>query len=85
MTDPKMVRCPGSGRKVDGPDENDGTVQCRVCGKSFLPMETTTTADGKHEFSVSEHTRRASPPRPKGGGGAAPRGRASRRDSGTRR
>jgi uncharacterized Zn finger protein (UPF0148 family) len=57
-----MVRCPGSGQKVDGPDENEGTVFCSVCGMSFLPM-TTTTDGGKIEFSVSEHMRRANPPR----------------------
>jgi uncharacterized Zn finger protein (UPF0148 family) len=65
MTNPRMVRCPGSGQKVDGPDENEGTVFCSVCGMSFLPM-TTTTDGGKIEFSVSEHMRRANPPRIKG-------------------
>jgi hypothetical protein len=33
---------------------------------SFLPMTTTTTEGGKKEFSVSEHMRRANPPRIKG-------------------
>jgi hypothetical protein len=33
---------------------------------SFLPMTTTTTEGGKTEFSVSEHMRRANPPRFKG-------------------
>ena len=66
MTNPKMVRCPGSGQRVDGPDENDGTVFCSVCHMSFLPMTTTTTEDGKMEFSVSEHMRRANPLRIKG-------------------
>jgi len=66
MTNPKMVRCPGSGQKVDGPDENDGTVFCSVCGWSFLPMTATTIEGEKMEFSVSEHMRRANPPRIKG-------------------
>lgn len=66
MTNPKMVHCPGSGQKVDGPEENDGTVSCSVCHMSFLPMTTTTTEGGKTEFSVSEHMRRANPPRFKG-------------------
>ena len=65
MTKPKMVRCPGSGQKVLGSDEQDGTVFCSVCGTSGLPMKTTTTADGKKEFSVPVHERRANPPRPK--------------------
>ena len=66
MTNPRMERCPGSGQRVDGPDENDGTVFCSVCHMSFLPMTTTTTEGGKKEFSVSEHMRRANPPRIKG-------------------
>jgi len=66
MTNPKMVRCPGSGQKVDGPDENDGTVFCSVCGRSFLPMTATTIEGEKMEFSVSVHMRRANPPRIKG-------------------
>lgn len=65
MTKPNMERCPGSGQKVYGKDEPDGTVQCRVCGISFLPMKTTTTEAGKKTFSVSEHPRRANPPRRK--------------------
>ena len=85
MTKPKMIRCEGSGRKVDGPDEPDGTVQCRVCGTSFLPMKTKTSLSGVKEFSVSEHERRANPYRPKGALRAAPRsGRESRRYSGRR-
>jgi hypothetical protein len=75
MTEPKMIRCPGSGQKVDGPDEPDNTVQCRVCGTSFLRMKTAATAEGKKEFSVSEHKRRANPPRRKGVRTAPPRGR----------
>ncbi len=84
MTKPKMIRCPGSGRKVDGPDEPDNTVQCRVCGTSFLRMNTTTTADRKKEFSVSEHKRRKNPFRPKGPRVARPKrkGRESPRDRG---
>jgi len=33
---------------------------------SFLPMTTTTIEGGKMKFSVSEHMRRANPPRIKG-------------------
>jgi len=85
MTKPKMVRCPGSGQKVDGPDEPDGTVFCSVCGTSFLRMNTTTTADGKSEFSVSENTRRANPIRPMRARTIPPRGRdTSGRDRGRR-
>jgi hypothetical protein len=54
---PKKVPCPGSGQKVYGPDEPDGTVQCRVCGRSFLSMNKTTTTDGKNQLSVSDHDR----------------------------
>lgn len=65
MTKPQMIRCPGSGQKVLGPDEPDGSVFCSVCGTNFLRMKKTMTADGKEELSVSEHTRRANPVRPK--------------------
>ena len=41
MTEPKMVRCEGSGQRVRGPDEPSGTVFCSVCGNSALPMKTT--------------------------------------------
>jgi hypothetical protein len=53
----KKVPCPGGGQKVDGPDEPDGTVFCSVCGKNFLRMAKTLTADGKIQFSVSDHDR----------------------------
>jgi uncharacterized Zn finger protein (UPF0148 family) len=53
----KKVPCPGSGQKADGPDEQDGSVFCSVCGRSFLRMVKTTTADGKIQFSVSDHDR----------------------------
>lgn len=65
MTKPKMVRCEGSGHIVFGSDEPDGTVYCSRCGRSFLPMLTTTLPNGKKQFSVSEHERRANPPRVK--------------------
>jgi hypothetical protein len=85
MTKPKMVRCPGSGQKVIGDDEQDGTVFCRECDNSRLPMKTATTADGKKEFSVPVHKRRANPPRPRGRSRAAqPSRRGGRRDSGRR-
>ncbi len=77
MTKPKMIRCPGSGQKVLGPDEPDGTVFCSVCGTGFLRMKKTMTADGKEELSVSEHTRRANPVRPKSGQTPPRRGRGS--------
>jgi hypothetical protein len=83
MTKPQMIRCLGSGRRVEGPDEPDGTVQCRVCGTSFLRMKTTATADGKKVFSVSEHERRANPVRLKGVRRRSKRkGRESLRDRG---
>ena len=84
MTKPKMIRCSGSGQRVDGPDEPTGTVFCTVCGDSSLTMKTS-VIDGKKEFSVPEHKRRADPPRPKGVRVAPTSRRTSRRDSGRRR
>ena len=85
MTKPKMIRCEGSGQEVDGPDEPTGTVQCFKCGNSILPMKTT-VVDGKKQYSVPEHKRRANPPRPKGAKKAPkPRTRGGGRDSGRRR
>jgi hypothetical protein len=57
------------------------------CGRSFLPMVTTTLPNGKKQFSVSEHERRANPPRVKSTRRTPrPKGRDdSRRDSGRRR
>jgi hypothetical protein len=85
MTKPKMMLCPGSGQKKLGDDEpGRGMVSCTVCGNSGLPMQTTTTADGKKEFSVSVHKRRANPPRPKSRHAIPPSRRGGRRDSGRR-
>lgn len=47
--------CPGSKRKVDGPDEPTGTVQCRECGISTLVMQTITEVSGEQRHSVPEH------------------------------
>ena len=78
---PKKERCPGSGDPVDGPDEPDGTVGCRICGTSFLPMRTT-VKDGKKWFSLPEHDRTVrTRPRKKGG---PPNRRNSPRRSGRR-
>ena len=85
MTKPKMVRCPGSGDKRYGPNGQWGTVDCSQCLATQLPIKTTTTADGKKEFSVPEHTRRANPIRRKGASVASPTRRDTRRDSGRRR
>lgn len=41
VTQPKMIPCEGSGPLVYGPDEPDGTVYCSKCGRSGLPMKTT--------------------------------------------
>ena len=84
MTKPKMVRCSGSGQRVYGPDEPTGTVFCTVCGDSSLTMKTS-VIDGKKEFSVPEHERRANPPHRKGVRAAPSSRMASRRDSGRRR
>ena len=85
MTKPKMVHCEGSGQKVFGPDEPTGTVQCFKCGNSILPMQTT-VVDGKKQYFVPEHKRRANPPRPRGAKKAPkPRPRGGGRDSGRRR
>jgi len=54
---PIKVPCLGSGQKVDGPDEPDETVFCSVCGRSFLQMVKTITANGKIQLSVSDHDR----------------------------
>jgi hypothetical protein len=86
MTKPKMVQCEGSGQKVYGPDEPDGTVQCFKCGRSFLPMKRTKLPNGKTELSVSDHERRANPPRRKGSRPVPPkRRRVAQRNSGRRR
>lgn len=89
MTKPKMMTCPGSGRKVFGEDEPDGTVQCMhpKCGTSGLVMKKTVTADGKVEFSVPKHECRVNPIRikRKGRRPVPPRDRGGRRDSGRRR
>ena len=84
MTEPKTVRCEGSGQQVYGPDEPDGTVFCSKCGTSGLKM-VTTVVDGKERYSVPEHDRRANPFRPKGAKKAPRLTRTSRRDSGRRR
>ena len=84
MTKPKMIRCSGSGQRVDGPDEPTGTVFCTVCGNSALPMKTT-HVDGQRHFSVPEHERRANPYRRPGVKKSANNRRMSRRDSGRRR
>jgi len=77
-----MIRCLGSGRRVLGPDEQDGTVLCSVCGTGGLPMKTT-TADGKKEFFVPVHERRAHPFRAQGKRRAAPPSRrGGQRNSG---
>lgn len=83
MTQPKMIRCEGSGQEVQGPDEPDGTVFCSKCGTSGLPMKTT-VVDGKKRYYVPEHKRRANPFRFKGAKKAPRYQRTSRRDSGRR-
>ena len=65
MTQPKMIRCEGSGQVVYGPDEPTGTVQCFKRGNSALPMRTA-VVDGKEQYSLPEHKRRANPFRRKG-------------------
>lgn len=86
MTKPKMVRCEGSGQRVDGPDEPDGTVFCSVCGTSFVLMKKTTLRTGEVQLSVAEHKRRANPYRRRiGVRPTPPSRRPSRRDSGRRR
>jgi hypothetical protein len=84
MTEPKMVRCEGSGQRVRGPDEPSGTVFCSVCGNSALPMKTT-FVDAKKHYAVPEHRRRANPFRRKGVKTTRGTRRVSRRDSGRRR
>jgi len=85
MTPPKMIRCEGSGQQVYGEDEPDGTVFCSKCGTSGLRM-VTAVVDGKKQYSVPEHKRRANPPRPRGAKKAPkPRPRGGGRDSGRRR
>lgn len=83
MTKPKMERCPGSGQKVLGEDEPDGTAFCGVCGTSGLPMKTA-SVDGKKQYSVPEHQRRANPFRRKRVKKAPRYQRKTRRDSGRR-
>lgn len=79
---PKRVPCPGSGHIVFGPDEPNGTVFCTVCGNPMLPMNKTTLADGKIQYSVSDHYRTVIKlRRPKG----APSNRSRPRNSGRRR
>lgn len=53
---PTLERCPGSGRRVYGPDEPGGTVLCSECGRSFLRMETVIEGE-KKVFRVAEHQR----------------------------
>lgn len=84
MTQPKMIRCEGSGQEVYGPDEPTGTVQCFKCGNSALIMKTT-VIDGKERYSVPEHKRRANPYRRKAVKQAPVSRGMSRRDSGRRR
>lgn len=86
MTEPKMVRCGGSGREVDGPDEQDGTVLCRYpnCGRSDLIVKRA-IVDGKELCFVPEHKRRLNPFRRKGITKVPRSQRMSRRDSGRRR
>jgi len=84
MTEAKMKRCEGSGQKVYGEDEPDGTVFCSKCGTSGLRM-VTAVVDGKKQYSVPEHKRRANPPRPRAAKKAPkPRGGGGRH-SGRRR
>jgi hypothetical protein len=86
MTQPKMVRCEGSGQKVYGPDEQDGTVQCRhpKCGTSGSKT-VTTIVDGKKQYSVPEHKHRANPFRRQGVKKATSYQRKSARDSSRKR
>ena len=84
MTEPKMVRCEGSGQEVEGADEPTGTVQCRKCGNSALRMKTT-VVDGKEHHFVPEHKRRANPYRRKGVKTTPSSRKISPRDSGRRR
>lgn len=86
MTQPKMIRCEGSGHEIEGPDEPDGRVQCRYpkCGRSDLIVRRA-VIEGEERCFVPEHKRRANPFRPKGAKKAPRRGRVSRRDSGRRR
>lgn len=84
MTQPKMVHCKGSGQEVDGPDEQDGTVQCRECGTSGLKM-VTTVVHGKKRCFVPEHKCRARPFRRIGVKIALSYQRMSRRDTGRHR
>jgi hypothetical protein len=67
-------------------NEQDGTVQCRhpKCGTSGLKM-VTTVVDGKKQYSVPEHKRRANPFRRRGVKKAPSYQRTSRRDSGRNR
>jgi hypothetical protein len=84
MTEPKMVRCEGSGQELEGADEPTGTVLCRQCGNSALLMKTT-VVDGKERHFVPEHKRRANPYRRRGVKRAPSNRRVYRRDSGRRR
>jgi hypothetical protein len=51
----KRTPCDGSKQTVFGPEENTGTVQCVVCGKSNLVMKTITDSSGVQIHSVPEH------------------------------
>jgi hypothetical protein len=84
VTKPKMMLCPGSGQKVYGEDEPDGTVYCNKCGTSGLQMLKTKTVTGKLEFSVSDHKCRVNPIRPTGRPRVTPSRKGGRRDSGRR-
>lgn len=86
MTQPKLVRCEGSGHEVYGPDEPTGTVQClhSKCGRSDLVMKTT-VIDGIEHYSVPDHKRRANPFHPKGAKKASRPRRTLSRDSGRKR
>lgn len=85
MTQPKMIRCEGSGHEVEGPDEPDGRVQCRYpkCGRSDLIVRRA-VSEGEERCFVPEHKRRANPPRRKGAKGAPSARRPPSRNPGRR-
>lgn len=76
---PKKQRCPGSHRRVFGPDELTGTVYCSVCGDATLPMETIVN-DGVDTFRVPLHY--STPRKLAHKKHPQPQGRISRRPSG---
>jgi hypothetical protein len=52
-----LMRCPGSGEPIDGP-EQDGYVWCGKCPANFLvPVKLENTEEGEGKFTVPEHER----------------------------